>query len=418
MLKKFTVSILALVFSASLVFGSGFSIYEQGAKATAMGGAFIAQANDISAMFYNPAGITSLQSSQLALGTAIIMPYASFQGPTHEDANLYTPAEELVFPPTHLYATYNINEKLTFGFAFYVLYGLGSEWPSDWAGRELATISHVQTYTFNPVLAGKVTDNLSVAIGLSYIYGSVTLEKSIYTGNETDTYVESKLDAKGSGLGFNLGIQYKPLERLTLGLVYRTNAELDFSGGDATFELPKLQNEATNQLLASYFPDTKGSSALTLPDLFGAGLAVDITEQLTVELDYLGLGWSSYDKLIVKFEDPVAGNTETVSEKNYKDSYSIRFGLEYRLNEALAMRAGYLRDYHAVPDEMVEPSLPEGDRHLYSFGLGYKISSYIIDAFYMYLDQDEREITNSVHNFNGIYKANAHLFGMTVGYSF
>jgi len=418
MLKKFTVTILALVFSASLVFGSGFSIYEQGAKATALGGAFIAQANDVTAMFYNPAGITSLQSSQLALGTSIIIPYASFEGPTREDENLYTPAKELVFPPTHLYATYNINEKLTFGFAFYTLFGLGSEWPSDWAGRELATNSHVQTFTFNPVLAGKVTDNLSVAIGLSYVYGSVTLEKFVYTGYETDTYVESKLVAKGSGLGFNLGVQYKPFEKLTLGLIYRTNTKLDFSGGEATFELPELQNEATNQLLAAYFPDTKGSSALTLPDMFGMGVALDLTEQLTVEFDYVGLGWSSYDKLIVEFEEPVAGNSATVAEKNYKDSHSLRVGAEYRLNDALAMRAGYLRDYHAVPDKMVEPSLPEGDRHLYSFGLGYKVSNYIIDAFYMYLEQDDREITNSELNFNGTYKANGHLFGMTVGYSF
>ena len=425
MLKKFTGIILGLVFSVSLVFGSGFSIYEQGAKATAMSGAFIAQANDASALFFNPAGLTSLTSNQVALGTAIIMPSASFLGPANLDENLYTAAKDLVFPPSHLYAAYKLDDKLTLEFGFYTQFGLGSEWPGDWAGRELATISDVQTFTLNPVLAGRVSDKLSVSIGLSYVYGTVTLEKSIYTGYVLDTYVESKLVASGYGFGFNLGVQYKPIDRMTMGFVYKTNTELKFNNGEATFVLPELQNEASNQLLASYFPNTTGRSTLTLPDLLGIGVAFDLADNFTIETDYVKMGWSSYDKLVVKFEDPVAGSTSTISEKNYQDTYSIRAGVEYRYNEQFAFRAGVMRDYHAVPDKYLEPSLPEGDRTLVSFGVGYKIDNYTIDAFAMFLNQDERKITNSElevsgnpYPFNGTYNAVANLFGLTVGYSF
>ncbi len=425
MLKKFTGIILGLVFSVSLVFGSGFSIYEQGAKATAMSGAFIAQANDVSAIFFNPAGLTSLKSHQLSLGTAIIMPQASFTGPANLDEKLYTSAEEQVFPPTHLYAAYKLDDKLTLGFGFYTMFGLGSKWPGDWVGRELATTSDVQTFTLNPVIAGKVTDNLSVSIGLSYVYGTVTLEKSIYATYVMDTYVESKLVASGYGLGFNVGVQYKPFERMTIGFVYRTNTELKFNDGEATFALPDMQNEASNAYLAQLFPNTTGRSSLTLPDLVGFGAALDLTDNFTLEADYVKLGWSSYDKLVVNFEEPVAGSKTTVSEKNYKDTYSVRAGVEYRFNEELALRAGVMRDYHAVPDKYLEPTLPEGDRMLYSLGIGYKIDNYTIDAFAMFLDQDERTIENSElevsgqpYPFNGTYNAVANLFGLTVGYSF
>ena len=116
MLKKFTVTILALVFSASLAFGSGFSIFEQGAKATSMSGAFAAQANNVTAIFYNPAGITSLDGFQIGFGSTIIMPYASFTGPTSSDPNLYSTAEEQVFPPVTFYASYQFNDKMNFGF--------------------------------------------------------------------------------------------------------------------------------------------------------------------------------------------------------------------------------------------------------------------------------------------------------------
>lgn len=425
MLKKFTVAILGTLLSASLVFGSGFSIYEQGAKATAMGGAFIAQANDVTAMFYNPAGIINLKGTHLGTGVTIIMPQASFTGPAKDDPNLYTAAENQVFPPAHFYATQQINENLSFGFSFYTMFGLGSKWPGDWAGRVLATTSDVQTFALNPVMAVRLADNLSIAVGMTYMIGNVVLEKSIYTGYETDTYVESKLDAKGDGVGVNLGLQYKPVERMSIGIVYRDNIMLDFEDGDATFTIPQLQNQAIYQTLVGYFPNTKGSSKLELPDLFGMGISFDFTDQLTVEADYMSLGWSSYDQLTVKFDDPVAGNTETVSDRNYEDSYSIRLGMEYRYTDQLAFRLGYLHDNHAVPDESLEPSLPEGDRDLYSAGIGYKMGNITFDGFYMLLTQKDRKITTSALEvngqpfpFNGTYKAIGHLFGLTLGYSF
>jgi len=425
MLKKFTVTLVTLVFSVSLAFGSGFSIYEQGAKATAMGGAFIAQANDITAVFYNPAGLMNLEGTNVGTGVSIIMPQFGFQGPTMMDPNLYTEAEKQIFPPVHFYIAHRVSENLSLGFGFYTLFGLGSEWPGDWAGRVLATKSDVKTFALNPVMAFKITDNLSASIGATYMLGQVTLEKSIYTGYETDTYVESKLDATGDGVGVNLGLQFKPIEGVTLGAIYRDDVLLTFDGGDATFKLPTLKNEAINQLLASYFPNTKGSSEIDMPSMVGVGIAIDPTDNITAEFDYMQLNWSSYDVLTIEFDDPVAGQTKTEAIRNYEDSYSLRFGLEYRYNEQLSLRAGYLRDNHAVPDEYVEPSLPEGDRDLYSVGVGYKMGNITLDAFYMYLHQKDRTITTSElevngqpYPFNGTYKGMSHLFGATVGYSF
>ena len=48
----------AFLIPTAPVFGSAFSIFENGVRASGMGGAFVAIANDGSATFYNPAGIT------------------------------------------------------------------------------------------------------------------------------------------------------------------------------------------------------------------------------------------------------------------------------------------------------------------------------------------------------------------------
>jgi long-chain fatty acid transport protein len=273
-------------------------------------------------------------------------------------------------------------------------------------------------------VAYKVLDNLSVSAGFTYMIGTVTMEKSIYTGYAADTYVESKLEADGNGMGFNVGVQYKPMDGLTLGAVYRHNVTMSFKDGDATFEIPELKNTLMYQALKANFPNTKGSSDLTFPNLIGLGVSYAFTEQLTAEFNFMQLGWSSYDVLKIKFKDPVAGKTETESVRNYEDSYSLRFGLEYKVNDRLAVRAGYLRDNHAVPDEYVEPSLPEGDRNLYSVGVGYKINNITLDAYYMFLQQEDRTITNSnlevngqPFPFNGTYKGLANMFGMTIGIS-
>jgi len=410
MLKRLSLIAMAIVFSTSMVFASGFSIYEQGAKATAMGGAFIAQANDVTGVFYNPAGITSLNGLQLGLGTTIIMPKFSFEGPALL-AGGKTDADEGIFTPVTFYTTYKINDDMSAGFGFYTLYGLGSEWPNGFVGRELATTSEIQTFFLNPVIAYNLTKELSLAVGFSVAFGNVSLERSILLA--VDTYSESKLEGSGTGYGFNIGLQYKVTNELTVGGVYRSNMMMEFEDGDVTFspEIPGV------------LPNTKGSADIELPTLMGVGVAYQFTDNLVAEFDWMQLGWSSYDELTITYDEPVGGMNEVTAERNYEDSYSLRFGLEYVVNKEWAIRAGYLRDNKAVPDENVEPSLPEGDRNLYSFGVGYTMDNLTIDAFFMLLTQDDRKITNSEHTilggavpFNGTYKGSANLFGVSFGY--
>ena len=70
--------LLALALPACL-FANGFDIYEQSAKAVGLGGAFIAQADDPSAIFFNPAGIVQLDGTQLSVGACAIRPTMQFK---------------------------------------------------------------------------------------------------------------------------------------------------------------------------------------------------------------------------------------------------------------------------------------------------------------------------------------------------
>ena len=64
--------VVAALLTSGAAFGSGFSIFEQGAKATAMGGAFAATADDPSAIFYNVAGIAQIRRTEFNVGGTAI----------------------------------------------------------------------------------------------------------------------------------------------------------------------------------------------------------------------------------------------------------------------------------------------------------------------------------------------------------
>ena len=57
---------------ASNALASGYSVYEQGAEAMAGAGAFTARADNASALFFNPAGLTQLEGIWMDLGVTSI----------------------------------------------------------------------------------------------------------------------------------------------------------------------------------------------------------------------------------------------------------------------------------------------------------------------------------------------------------
>ena len=64
--------LLVLLFTASTSFAAGFRLPEAGAKAMGMGFAFTAQADDPSAIYFNPAGLTQLKGQNVMVGVTYV----------------------------------------------------------------------------------------------------------------------------------------------------------------------------------------------------------------------------------------------------------------------------------------------------------------------------------------------------------
>ena len=138
-------SILAM---GGVAFGSGFSIFEQGAKATAMGGAFVATADDPSAIFYNVAGIAQQRRLSFISGATIINFSNDFTGDQNDPFTVGISGanyQRHTFTPPNAYLVVPIGQNLTFGVGAFSAFGLRTNWQDNFPGRFISRDANVKT---------------------------------------------------------------------------------------------------------------------------------------------------------------------------------------------------------------------------------------------------------------------------------
>ncbi len=415
----------AVMATATVSFGAGFKIAEQGAKAMAMSNAFAAQADDPSALAYNPAGIAFQKGRQFQIGTTtILVPQTEFEGTTRLSgaASVSEKANRDIFIAPTVYATTSLESvPLSLGLAINSFHPLAKRWDANSEFRDSIQSISIKPINFQPTVAYRFDDlKLAVAAGADITYAQVSLQKMAYTQLPPalgGTYAELGAigaDATGTGYGYNLGLQWKPLASLSFGAAYRSKIELELEG-DANY----LATTATGQNAALGLAkriNTSGATDITLPDALTLGVAWKPVEKLTLEFDAERTGWSSYDKLELKFGTPLAAFNNKPDEKNWKDVWAYRFGAQYAVTPKFDLRAGYAYDNSPVPDSTLSPELPDADRYNFSVGSGLHNEFGSIDLAYMWVHWVDRAVANAKEA--GTFKSDAHLFAVSVTYMF
>lgn len=415
-MKQFPRFFFFSVISLQVVLSGGFQLNEHGARGVGMGGAYVARPFDVSAIFINPAGLSYLKEFQFYGGTTIIAPSSRFRGHFPDNPVSEVKMKQNLFFPSNAYFSYTTAEGFSVGVGFFNMYGLGTEWPDGWAGRALSEKVDLKTYFINPSLSVRLGEMFSVGVGFSYIPATALIVRSIKTGfsDSTGAPIEPRisLEGSGNGYGWNVGILAMPTDDLSVGFSYRSTSKLDFDG-NATFQ-------RVPSSLRTTFPDGPGKTSIETPATFFLGAAYNIMENLTIEADYQFVGWSTFDQLKFNLANGINGQTEVAANRNYQNTYLLRFGVEYRMEE-LILRGGYIFDKTPVPDGYVEPSLPDANRHDFTGGVGYKFSANLsIDASYMFVRFAQRTESQSIpeFGFNGTYNSFAHLFSVSFAYAF
>ena len=427
------VALMIFVFSPS-AHGSGFLIYEHGAVAMAMGGAFIGLANDATAIFHNPAGIAFLEGTQVSAGVTLIFPNTTlalddWPVAAYQSIDL----ESQVFYPPTFYITHKLSDKIVAGFGFFAPYGLGTEWPdpTNFPLRYIATRSNMQTLIFNPTIAFKLNDNLSVGAGVSYIHSSLELDLTYLLDLTVIPppigplgYYDVPITVEnttGTAWAVNAGALYKG-EKFSLGFNWRGGFTIDYDGD--------LNLDVSNVPIP--IPENGTVVApFSFPHVLGIGAAFNLSEQLILTADVHYVLWSAFDVIEVEADVPglpIALDFEPIDE-NFKDSFLIRAGVQYQMNENFALRGGFLYDETPQPVASMDTMLPDSDRWALTAGFGYNFGGFAIDVAYQFEPFKDRTspnreiylgdpITPLVNEGIGTYSSTAHLFGISFKYVF
>jgi long-chain fatty acid transport protein len=243
-------------------------------------------------------------------------------------------------------------------------------------------------------------------MGIDYVYATLELRKRVINPFPPPAEADLNLHkASGDGWGYNFGALIGLTDSTTLGLSFRSLVNLHIEG-DADFSAPisVLSGRATTNL--------------KMPPVAVIGLSHYFSPNLALEVDAQWTGWSSFQSLEIAFENPLASAPPI--PRGWRDVFAIRMGGEYRVNDRLALRAGYIFDETPVPNDTVDPVLQDSTRDNLAVGMGYTVGSWTTDVAYNAFFLRDRKVDNVVTGVTqqGTYETLAHLIGVNLTYRF
>jgi long-chain fatty acid transport protein len=385
----------------------------------AQGNAFVAEADDPSAIFYNPAGLNQLKRPEVYLMGLATYPDREFHGPGGQ----FSQTNHRFFPSGSAFVALPFNNVVAAGIGFYAPFGIGSQWPPTWAGRYITTYSSLKTYNLNPVISIRPIDRFSLALGFNVMWSEVELKRKvpITLGRLQLPDGEASLSGEGHGFGFNLGALLRVVEGVKLGLSYRTKIPTAIKGKLDFTNLPQIVPGPRRVF---------GDSSLTYPPMITTGISVSRFPPFVFNFDVAWTGWSSFQQFQVNLSDPILVNgafsSNLIQPKNWRDSWTFRFGMNYQATETIKLRAGYTYDLSPIPDDTFDPQIPNANQHVFAIGGDWKIKQFTLGLAYIYVLGENRSKNNNItmngvpfpSQANGTYRSDAQALGISLSYRF
>lgn len=415
---------VAIALLAAPAAGAGFGIFQQGAKAMGMAGAFTAQADDPSALFHNVGGLAFQNERSFQAGvTFISVTPSDFTGTAPGLAiGVVSESEPLFKVPVHFYWVEPLGDRVSFGLSVNSPFGLTSEWAEpDFPGRFISKKASLVSYDLSPSLAWKASETLGVGIGAVVRFSEVELIQDLPTFDPAagqvvaagELAMNSDLE---SGVGFQAGMNGRPNSSWSWGLSYRSPIEIDYAGSGRIRHFA-TGNAALDALLLATIPfdqDLPLVTRIEFPDMLSAGVAVRPSREWLVELDVNWTGWSSLSEYDIRFpQNPVFDRR---LPQDWVDVYNYRLGASRASGRGSVWRLGVSFDETPQPLTTLDPILPDGDQSALTLGYGFERGRATVDLALMFVEIARRTTTVNINGFNGTYESTGLLFASSVAW--
>ena len=228
--------------------------------------------------------------------------------------------------------------------------------------------------------------------------------------------------------GFNLGVNWEISENLRLGVMMRSGQDLKFKG-EAMSGLPAAmaKTDTNNTTFPAGTDDISMEAAL--PMILGAGIVYDLSETMTINVDFAMNMWGSLENSWqVEFTDPrwqetmsrkdeITGTTPDMIHAPDQNSFEAGVGFDYKNDSGPAFRFGYHYSQSPVSASALTMLFPEVDQHRFSFGINLQGQGYDVDLTLAYALGSSREVSPAENEYyNGKYSSDLLLAGITLHY--
>ena len=406
---------------------AGFAVYEQ--SVSGLGTAFAgssASAEDISTIFYNPAGLARLSGTELSAGLHLVVPRARFDTARSSDVSGRpltggdggNGGQDVLIP--NLYFAADLAERVRFGLGITSPFGLATKYDRDWRGRYEAIQSELQTVNINPTLSYAMGDKWSVGFGLNAQYLDINLSNAIDFGTLCVVQLgagrcaglglapqaaDGRVKIRGNdwGWGYNLGVLFEPTSDTRIGLAYRSKVSYRVRG-DARFDVPAQ----ARPLARGAFTNGPAHADIEVPETVAVGMLHQLSPRWAIMSDLSWTRWSRVRRLEVKFDNP--RQPTSIQDFDWDNTLRLSLGLRYRPNAAWTLRTGIAYDQTPIPNgRHREFRIPDNDRYWLGLGAGYRATPRLQLNFayaHLFLDDPQVDRTDAFgHTLVGEYDA-------------
>ena len=454
------VACVGLVGSAS---AAGFAIIEQTTRSMgrALGGV-TADTRDINALYFNPSIPGWFDKDEVSVGIHFLKIQINYsdKGSTStlgsEEGNDIGGWSNI---PNIVYV-HPLADDLSVGFSLSGTSGTKTDYNNYWVGRYTATLTDIAVMDFNPVIAWRPISNLSIGVGLAVEYAMIEQEQRLdfreynamsgalsaipsWDGPSHVSDGKIKMEGDSVAVGFTAGISYKPTEKTTLGMGFRSRMRHHVKD----MKVRSQRTKEMKEFLGAHYPlnpaytmmqvggltdfrtSGKADTYLHLPASLSIGILHELTDAWRVGLD---IAWSEQhvmEDLRAEFHDPMYG---TVTSQRlmmcWEDNWRVALGTEYDVTEKLTVRTGFAWDQTPVQDEYRTTKMPDSDRYWIAFGLGYQFTEHLRADFawthIFYQSNSTHQvsgtngITGEVETIHGKYGAHSDTFSLALNYCF
>ncbi len=353
---------------------AGFYVREQSTAAMSTGFAGSASRGDNSSfLFYNPAAIILNDSIDVTGDFKLFVPSLDITGsaatrpafpqgtgaPVVGETNTGEMTGAAIAPT--FFASYAITEDLRVGIGGSGPFAALVDADDPWVGRFQVTETSYRTYNFNPVMAYRINEMLTVGAGVQVQYFEADMRNSQALPPPFGPFEgEGFLQGNDWGFGFTAGLLFQPSEDTTIGIGYRSRIEHDLSGKAG------VNSPAPGPNLSVDFD-------IDTPDVVTASISHRLNEYVEFHATFEWVNWSLFDDITVKFD---AGLPSDVRPQNWKDVYSGFFGVSYMASEQITLNLGG-GFTSSTGDGTGSAILPDGERYTVAVGVSHAMSEHI-----------------------------------------